>query len=100
MNERGYRRLLLAYPSWYRRERGEEMLTTLLDDAATTSGWRAPVRDAANMLIGGARCRLRVRGLLARSAAAVVALAAGIGVAGVAGVLAWHSQQTMPTDSQ
>ena len=35
--ERGYRWLLWAYPVWYRRERGEEMLDTLLG-ARRTAG--------------------------------------------------------------
>ena len=29
--ERAYRWLLYAYPAWYRRERGDEMLDTLLE---------------------------------------------------------------------
>ncbi|RKR92147.1 hypothetical protein BDK92_6581 [Micromonospora pisi] len=52
-----YRRLLLAYPSDYRRERGEELLDTLL--ATAPPGRRRPaVREAANLLRHGLRCRL------------------------------------------
>jgi hypothetical protein len=55
--ERRCRLLLLAYPAWYRRRRGEEMLGTLL--AATAPGVRWPsFGDARTLLTGG----LRVRG--------------------------------------
>src|SRR5262245_63412579 len=40
--ERRYRRLMLAYPRRYRGQRGEEMLATLLETAAT--GQRRPSR--------------------------------------------------------
>ena len=55
--ERRCRLLLLAYPAWYRRRRGEEMLGTLL--AATAPGVRWPsFGDARTLITGG----LRVRG--------------------------------------
>jgi len=55
---RSYRRLLRAYPAWYRHERGAEMLATLLDGAVP--GQRRPAwRDGVNLLLGGLRCRLR-----------------------------------------
>ena len=55
--ERHWRLLLLAYPAWYRRRRGEEMLGTLL--AATAPGVRWPsFGDARTLITGG----LRVRG--------------------------------------
>ena len=48
--------LLHAYPAWYRRERGEEMLGTLMD--ASPAGRRWPsLRDTRAMLIGGLRVR-------------------------------------------
>ncbi len=48
--------LLHAYPAWYRRERGEEMLGTLMD--ASPAGRRWPsLRDIRAMLIGGLRVR-------------------------------------------
>ena len=56
---RRYRLLLLAYPRWYRRERGLEMLTTLLDAAAATGQRRPTVREAVDIVGGGVRCRLR-----------------------------------------
>jgi hypothetical protein len=54
--ERHCRSLLLAYPAWYRRDRGDEMLDTLL--AATADGRRWPsVRDARGLVVGGLRVR-------------------------------------------
>ena len=54
---RRYRRLLWAYPRWYRRERGREILTTLLDAAAPDRRWPS-ARDAADLLRGGLRRRV------------------------------------------
>jgi PadR family transcriptional regulator PadR len=55
--ERRCRLLLLGYPAWYRRRRGEEMLGTLL--AATAPGVRWPsFGDARSLITAG----LRVRG--------------------------------------
>lgn len=53
--ERRCRALLLAYPATYRRERGEEMLSTLLE---TNSGraWPMP-RDTLALVLGGLRSR-------------------------------------------
>jgi hypothetical protein len=56
--ERRYRRLLRAYPAWYRRERSEEMLGTLLEDGPPGRRW-PPFRNVRALVIGG----LRVRGL-------------------------------------
>ncbi|MCW6007517.1 hypothetical protein K1W54_23650, partial [Micromonospora sp. CPCC 205371] len=56
---RWYRLLLHAYPRWYRRERGTEMLTTLLD-AAEPGQQRPHPRDALDLLLGGLRCRFAV----------------------------------------
>ncbi|GAA0238321.1 hypothetical protein [Cryptosporangium japonicum] len=78
--ERRYRRLLLAYPAEYRAERGDELVDTYLDTVAPDRRWPG-LRDATDLLVGGARQHLRVRtasgftgGL---SVAAVLALAAG-----------------------
>jgi len=49
--------LLHAYPAWYRRERGEEMLDTLLQASPPGRRWPS-FRDARALVIGG----LRVRG--------------------------------------
>ncbi|WP_214417194.1 hypothetical protein [Sphaerisporangium fuscum] len=56
--ERRYRRLLLAYPRAYRAAHGQELLGVLLDCA--DPGRTAPdVREAAGLLAGGVRERLR-----------------------------------------
>ena len=48
--------LLRAYPAWYRSQRGEEMLGTLME--ASPAGRRWPsLRDIRAMLIGGLRVR-------------------------------------------
>ena len=55
--ERRCRRLLRAYPAWYRRGRGEEMLDTLLAASPPGRGWPS-FRDTRALITGG----LRVRG--------------------------------------
>jgi hypothetical protein len=57
--ERRCRWLLHAYPAWYRCQRFEEMLGTLME--ASTPGRRWPsLRDARALVIGGLRVRGRV----------------------------------------
>jgi hypothetical protein len=55
--ERRCRWLLHAYPAWYRRDRGGEMLGTLLEASPPPRRWPS-FRDARALVIGG----LRVRG--------------------------------------
>jgi hypothetical protein len=55
--ERRCRWLLRAYPAWYRRDRGGEMLGTLLEASPPGARW-PPFRYARALVIGG----LRVRG--------------------------------------
>ena len=57
--ERRSRLLLRAYPGWYRRERADEMLGTLLEASPPGRSWPS-FRDARGLIIGG----LRVRGLV------------------------------------
>jgi hypothetical protein len=54
--ESGYRRLLRAYPAWYRRERGEEILDTLLAAAPRGRTWPS-LRDSRALILGGLRVR-------------------------------------------
>ncbi|MFF0305916.1 hypothetical protein ACFYSC_00745 [Streptosporangium sp. NPDC004379] len=55
--ERGYRRLLLAYPAGYRRAHGDELVDVLLDTAEP--GRRRPEpREALGLLMGGLRTRV------------------------------------------
>jgi hypothetical protein len=63
--ERRCRWLLRAYPAWYRRTRGEEMLGTLLEASPPGRRWPSAL-DARALVIGGLRVQaiagLRVRG--------------------------------------
>ncbi len=54
--ERRYGRLLRAYPASYRRERGDEILSTLLEAASAGQGWPS-LRDARALVMGGLRVR-------------------------------------------
>jgi hypothetical protein len=82
--ERRCRLVLLAYPAWYRRERAEEMLDTLLEAGAPGQRWPS-VRDARALVIGG----LRVRGL-ATWCLSVVWAALGAAGAGYDFILSMH----------
>ena len=70
--ERRCRWLLRAYPAWYRRDRGGEMLGTLLEASPPGARWPS-FRDARALIIGG----LRVRGWTWLLSMAWVALGAG-----------------------
>ncbi|WP_434090352.1 hypothetical protein [Micromonospora avicenniae] len=59
--ERRYLRLLRAYPADYRRSRGAEIVGTYLDLAEQGQRWPSPA-DAADLLRGGLRQRLRAAG--------------------------------------
>lgn len=54
--EARYRRLLRAYPAWYRQDRGEEMLDTLMEAAGTARSWPS-ARDTRALVLGGLRTR-------------------------------------------
>lgn len=54
--ERRCRVLLRAYPAGYRRERGEEILGTVLDKVPPGRNWPAP-REAGGLVLGGLRAR-------------------------------------------
>ena len=54
--ERRFRWLLRAYPAWYRRHRGGEMLGTLLEASPPGARWPS-FRDARALVIGGVRVR-------------------------------------------
>jgi hypothetical protein len=51
-----YRRLLVAYPSDYRSEHEEEILTTLLEAAEPGRRWPS-LRETGGLLVGGLRTR-------------------------------------------
>ncbi len=97
--ERAYRRLLLAYPRRFRRDRGTEILTTLLD-AAPPDRRRPTAWETADLLAGGIRARLLPPpGASGAVTATIVALLVGIGGAAAAGRLGWEASATMPTTS-
>jgi hypothetical protein len=80
---RGCRALLLAYPRPYREDRGEEILSTLLDTAVP--GQRLPrLADATDVVAAGLRLRLGTASMagfdagLAVAAPIALTLAAGI----------------------
>lgn len=54
--ERRCRWLLLTYPAWYRRRRGEEMLGTLLEASPPGGRWPS-FRDVRALIAGGLRAR-------------------------------------------
>jgi hypothetical protein len=95
---RRYARLLWAYPRWYRKERGTELVTTLLDDAAP--GQRRPTRvDLVDMVRGGLRTRLLPpRGLGAAVVTVVAALYAALAGASAAVLLGPYPGP--PTEAQ
>jgi hypothetical protein len=75
---RSYARLLRAYPRWYRRERGLELMTTLLDDAGP-GRYRPRWTTVVDLVGGGVRTRSRPpRGFVARLITVVVALSGGL----------------------
>lgn len=57
--QRRYRRLLSAYPGSYQRERGDEIMATLLDMSAPDRRWPAP-REVTGLLVGAARTHMRI----------------------------------------
>ncbi|HEX3492253.1 MAG TPA: hypothetical protein VHU92_23100 [Streptosporangiaceae bacterium] len=72
--ERGYRRLLAAYPQSFRREQEEEMLAVLM--AGTQPGQRRPgLAEAVDVIVSGLRMRLRRAGSESASRGWVEALA-------------------------
>ncbi|GIF97085.1 hypothetical protein [Catellatospora citrea] len=97
--EVAYRRLLLCYPRSFRRERGLEVVTTLMD--AAEPGRTKPTRtEAVNLILSGLTWRFRLPDRLAyRFAAVVVALFIGLAASAVASEAVWRASPTMPTDA-
>ncbi|WP_410815701.1 hypothetical protein [Micromonospora sp. 050-3] len=91
--ERRYLRLLRAYPADYRRARGAEIVGTYLDLAAADQRWPAPA-DAADLVRGGLRQRLRAAGVTdlipGVRLAALLALVTASALAGVWGTAELH----------
>ncbi|GIJ72903.1 hypothetical protein [Virgisporangium ochraceum] len=97
---RAYRRLLRAYPRHYRRVRGLEMLTTLLDSVAP--GQRRPsARDVVDIVYGGVAYRFRVPPTLGYRVIAATAAVSVAGLAGWIGALAgWQRGTSLPTRAE
>jgi hypothetical protein len=76
--ERRCRWLLRAYPAWYRAQRGEEMLATLLEASPPGARWPLP-RDARTLIMGG--LTVRAWGNQRQSTAAGLRLAVLLGAA-------------------
>ncbi|WP_433550954.1 hypothetical protein ACQP08_24550 [Micromonospora zamorensis] len=91
--ERRYLRLLRAYPADYRRARGAEIVGTYLDLAAPDQRWPMPA-DAADLVRGGLRQRLRAAGVTdlipGVRLAALLALVTASALAGVWGTAELH----------
>jgi hypothetical protein len=93
--ERRLRRLLLAYPAGYRRERGAEIVTTLLDTARP--GQRVPgAADAVDVVRAGLRCRVAALGPGLAGGARTAAPFALALAAGISAYLWWHFEPTGP----
>ncbi|MEV0424995.1 hypothetical protein [Micromonospora sp. NPDC050495] len=91
-----YRRLLLAYPRPYRRERGEELLGLLLD-TNPPGRTRPTVAAALNLLRNGLRCRLgRPASRTVVAWAALTALICGLFTAALAARAAWETSRPQP----
>jgi hypothetical protein len=97
--EQSYNLLLRAYPRRYRRIRGAEMLTTLIELAEP--GRRRPSwRDAVDLVLGGLRYRFAPpRGRRHLVLATVNAIAFGLVLGSLAASLAWRVAQP-ETDRQ
>ncbi|MFJ8578888.1 hypothetical protein [Micromonospora sp. NPDC093277] len=93
---RHYRWLLLAYPRAYRRERGEEILSLLLD-TAPAGRTRPTAREAFDLIRGGLRCRLgRPASTSIGAWAALTALICGLFTASLAARIAWETSRPQP----
>jgi hypothetical protein len=84
--EHRYRKLLRAYPVGYRAQREEEILGTYLELAGQDRRWPT-ARDAADVLAGSLRERLRANGTLGVIPGLRVAATVALSV--VAGLSAW-----------
>jgi len=77
--ERRCRVLLRAYPAEYRRERGEEIITTLME-ASPEGRSRPSLRDARSLVAGGLRARAALNRRFTTAANLRLAVLAGISI--------------------
>src|SRR5689334_3174269 len=94
---RRYRRWLLAYPRAYRRERGPEILATLLD-AAGPGRSRPAGREAALLLRHGLGRRVAEFGRWAFVVGAFAAVLGGLSGIALGSCLAWRKVDSMAPD--
>lgn len=93
--ELSYRRLLSAYPRFYRRHRGLEIVTTMMD--AAKPGQARPSRsEVIHLLLSGLRCRLVPPGWAGKIAAGVVTLWVAVILSGVGAYVSWGSHLANP----
>lgn len=98
--EARYRRLLLGYPRDYRRERGQEIVDTLLE-LAPDGQTRPTVRQAVNLLRNGLRCRLgRPASRSIVVWASLTAVVWGLFIAAVAERITWETARPLPSAAQ
>lgn len=93
--EASYRRLLWAYPRFYRRLRGLEILTTLMD-AAKPGQVRPSREETVHMLLSGLRCRLAPPGWAGKVAAFLVTLWAAVVLGGGGAYAVWKATMSDP----
>jgi hypothetical protein len=87
------RRLLIAYPRDYRKQRGEEIIDTLAESSAS------PVSEAFALVAGGLRCRLgRPHSRLVVVFSLLTALLVGLLGAALTNRLAWESAGPLPSN--
>jgi hypothetical protein len=94
---RRYRRWLLAYPRAYRRDRGPEILATLLDTAGPGRS-RPAAREAALLLRHGLGRRVAEFGRRAFVVAAFAAVLGGLSGIALGSWLSWRDVDRTPPD--
>ncbi|WP_127498961.1 hypothetical protein [Actinoplanes solisilvae] len=95
--ERRYRRWLFAYPRAYRRQRGPEVLATLLD-AAGPDRSRPSAREVSHLLRHGLSRRVAEFGRRAVVVAVIAAVLGGLSGIALGSWLAWRSVDPMTPD--
>jgi hypothetical protein len=94
-----YRLLLRAYPGHYRRRRGAEIVTTLLDMAE--AGRRPGLSQLLHLVVCGLQQRFRLPAGRPLAAIAAVLAAVALGALGTAGGtwLGWQTAASVPSDT-
>ncbi|GAA2577660.1 hypothetical protein GCM10010399_04280 [Dactylosporangium fulvum] len=97
---RRYRRLLFAYPRAYRRLRGDELLSALLD-AAPPERTRPTAREAADLIRHGLRARLgRPASRTVVAWAVLTVVISGVFSAAFATRAAWETARPLPRTAE